>query len=102
MFHKGNFDVAMLLEEWEETENDESLLHFSKFLSAVGMTMGGELKATHFFFDEQFSQQISQWLSSNKVKKVFKEKIEQTIMEPGEIFTASDLEELSWKYELIR
>jgi len=102
MFYKGNFDIKMLLVAWEKTESDESLFHFSKLLDTMRITKWGKLEVTDAFSDGQFNQQIIQWISSVKVKKLFREKIEQTIMKPGEIFTASDLEELSWKYDLIR
>jgi len=101
MFQKGNFKIKPLLKEWEQSEEKWNLIHFSNLLGELKITKKGILKVSDAFSDEAFNEKICTWIESKKVKEIFKRKIEIGIMNSHEIFTNKELQELSWRYEMI-
>ncbi len=101
MFYKGNFKIDSLLQEWEHSNEKQSLRHFSNLLDGLKINKRGAIKVGNAFSDEVFNKQICGWLESKEVKSVFKHKMEEAIMNSEGFYTEKELEELSWKYEVI-
>ncbi len=101
MFHKGNFKIDKLLKEWERTSEQESLIKFYMLLNNIEYTKYGKLEVTDAFSDKKFNDQICDWVRSKSVKVIFREKIQHALMNPGESFSRSYWEELSWRFEMM-
>ena len=102
MFYKAKIDIQPLLEEWQNSSTEDSLLHFNQLLEDVDFNKNGEPKIRDSFSDDIFNDKICNWLFSNKVKKKIREEIEKVILRSDSSLTESEKESLSWKYELIK
>lgn len=101
MFYKGNFKIDVLLKEWEVSNAENSLIHFSKLLDNLKITKRGVLKVNDAFADDVFNEQICNWIENKHVKDIFRKKIENEIMNPNGLYNEDELQALSWKYEMI-
>jgi len=70
-------------------------------LGELKITKRGVFKVSDPFSDDEYNETICTWIESEKVKNVFRKKIEEEILNPSKIYTKKDLQELSWKYEMI-
>lgn len=101
MFHKGNFRIQPLLKVWEELNGPWVLSHFSNILDELNITKNGNLKTNNSFSDEEFEEIICTWIESEEVRALFRNKIKDGLINKYEKFTEKELEELSWKYEIL-
>lgn len=102
MFKKGNFKIEKILEDLESSKSPERLSFFSGLLNAVIFKRAGKLKVDDAFADKEFNEQICNWIESDRVKKIFRKRIEEEIMDPTGFFKERELKELSWNYEMMK
>lgn len=100
MFHKGNFKLPPLLAIMEEVFMTRGLSHINRLLDNVKLSHLGELEVNDAFSDEQFDHAVGTWLNTDRIKGMFRLRIETAIMAPeSHDLTDVELQGLSWKYE---
>ena len=102
MFYKAKIDIQPLLDLWQKSNTQDSLLHFNQLLEDVDFNKHGKPKIRNAFSDDIFNDTVCNWLFSNDVKKKIRKEIEKEIMKSDSSLTESEKESLSWKYEIIK
>lgn len=102
MFHKGNFDINTLLNDWGNFSSIENLLHFNLLMDEIEFDNKGLPKIRNAFSDERFNEIICNWIFSNKIKAKFRTEIEKAILTQDTKLSDNDIENLNRNYELIK
>lgn len=101
MFHRGGFDLDILLDQWTEATSKESVILFAQFLDDIQHDKGTNIRVYHPSSDPDFDRCIAQWIGQKTLREYFKNKIEQFIIESKEELSEDEISQLSWRYDMI-
>lgn len=99
MFWRADFQIDKLLEIWEQTDSLESVLHFNE-LYFQGFNDYTNNKISSAFADNKIGEIMTNWMESENIKVVFKERIEKLILGDFDI-DEKTLNELNLLYEIV-
>ncbi|GAA4177973.1 MULTISPECIES: hypothetical protein [Sphingobacterium] len=102
MFGVANFNLKPLLNEWENTDSIEGLLHFKDFvLNDIEYNAQSPYRLTNAFSNPAIDGEVINWLANKATRRAFSVKIEKQIIE-NKSLDDETLAELSWTYELLQ
>lgn len=102
MFGVANFNLKPLLNEWENTDSIEGLLHFKDFvLNDIAYNVQSPHRLINAFSNPTIDGEVINWLANKATKRAFSVKIEKQIIE-NKSLDEETLAELSWTYELLQ
>jgi hypothetical protein len=100
MFRKSGLNAMDLLDVWYGETSEQSLLHFRDlFLEGFDPYDSSKLRSP--FDDETLARNIRTWLSSEKTRVHFSERIEEQILGNAEL-KEEDVRDLNLLYEIVR
>jgi hypothetical protein len=97
MLDNGNFNIIDYLSDWEKAESVESIMHFSDLIND-GFKHKKPTQLSSAFAKTKTSKTISDWINAQDLRTVFKQRIENLILNHTEISDEKQTE-LSWAYD---
>lgn len=97
MLDNGNFTINYSLLDWEKTINLESILHFSDLIN-YGFNHKKPDQLSSGFAGDKTNKIILNWINRPDVRKLFKQRIENLIINSNGV-SEKEQTELSWAYD---
>ncbi|NOQ75188.1 MAG: hypothetical protein GQ574_24455 [Crocinitomix sp.] len=99
MLDNGNFEIADYLSDWKNVNSIESVLHFSDLIN-YGFKDKKPDQLSSAFAEKKTSKTIFDWINRADISALFKQRIENLILNPDGI-SDKDQIELSLAYECL-
>ncbi|MFT5820751.1 MAG: hypothetical protein ACI8ZM_001998 [Crocinitomix sp.] len=97
MLDNGGFEIDVYLSDWEKVNNIESVLHFSDLIN-YGFNDKKPDQLSSAFAEKKTSKTIFDWLNNGDLTALFKQRIENLILNPNGISDKKQIE-LSSAYD---